>query len=211
MKNVNNNFSLLFVVPVSENACADFVAPIRRSSNGSWINQNNNGKVDMEHLWDSRSPKGGGLEKCTGFNGNNSKYFDVSCNSKACFICAWKDSPVFTLRGLCTNTQVDGQYILRPKKTIGGNLIFFGIKNNNMIFNQETSSWLIVKNGRDEIYKGISTDSLDVVGTFKPDQSNAHQLPVGIHFWNLTENCNKVLQLKLTPVRNEITLIELAY
>ena len=206
MKNVNNNFSLLFVVPVSENACADFVAPIRRSSNGTWINQTNNGIIDMEHLWDSRSPNGGALEKCTGFNGNDCKYFDYPCESKNCFICAWKDNPVFNLRGLCTNTQVNYQYVLAPEKTFGGNVFFFGIGKHNILFNQETSSWLIVKNKMQEIFKpgGISTDSLDVVGTFKPDQSNAHHLPVGTHFWNLTDNCNKVMQLKLTQVRNEI-------
>ena len=163
----------------------------------------------MDHLWDSRSPNGKDLEKCTGFNGNNFKYFDTPCKSKTCFICAWKNSPLFTLRGLCTNTQVDRQYILLPEKTFGGNVFFFGLRNNNILFNQETSSWMIVKNKRDEIFKpgGITTHSLDVVGIFKPDQSNAHQLPVGTHFWNLTENCNKFLQLKLTKVRNEIKSI----
>ena len=177
---------------------------MRRSSNGSWMNQNNNEIVDMKNLWDSRSPIGGDLNKCTGFSANDCKYYATYCNSKRYFICTWKNTPIFTLRGLCTNTQVDYQFVLLPEKTFSGNVFFFGIIENNIIFNQETSSWLIVKNGRDEIYKGISTDSLDVVGTFKPDQSNAHQLPVGIHFWNLTENCNKVMQLKLTQVRNEI-------
>ena len=61
---------------------------------------------------------------------------------------------------------------------------------------------MIVKNGVKEIFKpgGILTDSLDVVGTFKPEVSNFHQLPVGTHFWNLTEDCNEVMQLKLTQV-----------
>ena len=161
----------------------------------------------MEHLWDSRSPNGGGLEKCTGFNGNDCKYFDYHCESKTCFICAWKENPVFNLRGLCTNTQIDEQFVLLPEKTFGGNIFFFGIGKTNIIFNPETGSWLIVMNKAKEIFKpgGLSSDSLDVVGTFKPDRSDANHLPVGTHFWNLTENCNKVLQLKLTQVRNEIT------
>ena len=177
---------------------------MRKSSNGSWINQNDNEIVDMDHLWDSRSPNGNDLEKCTGFMANDSKYFDTPCKSKECFICAWKDTPLFNLRGLCTNTQVDEQFVLLPEKNFGGNLFFFGFGNTNILFSQETRSWLIVKNGLEEIFKpgGISTDSLNVVGTFKPDQSNAHHLPVGTHFWNLTENCNKVMQLKLTKVRN---------
>ena len=182
------------------------MAPIRKSTNGSWINQNNNGIVEMDHLWDSQSPNGGDLEKCTGFNGIDSKYFDTPCKSKTCSICAWKDNPLFTLRGLCSNTQVDEQFVLLPEKTFGGNVFFFGIRKNNILFNQERSSWEIVKNSFKELFKpgGISTDSLDVVGTYQNDQSDALHLPVGTHFWNLTDNCNKVLQLKLTHVRNEI-------
>ena len=180
---------------------------MRRSSNGSWMNQNNNEIVDMKNLWDSRSPIGGDLNKCTGFSANDCKYYATYCNSKRFCICTWKNTPIFTLRGLCTNTQVDNHFVLLPEKTFGGNVFFYGIGKNNILFNQETSSWLIVKNKLKEIFKtgGISSDSLDVVGTFKPDQSDAHHLPVGTHFWNLTENCNKVLQLKLTQVRNEIT------
>ena len=81
-------------------------------------------------------------------------------------------------------------------------MYFSGIGEYNMIFSQEMRSWLIVKNSVEEIFKpeGISTVSLDVVGAFKPDQSNAHHLPVGTHSWNLTENCNIVAQLKLTQV-----------
>ena len=186
------------------------MAPMRRSSNGSWINQNNNEIVKMDHLWDSRSPNGKDLEKCTGFNGNDSKYFDTPCKSKICFICAWKNSPLFKLRGLCTNTQVEKEFVLLPEKTFGGNVFFFGIRKDNILFNQETSSWQIVKNTTEEIFKpgGISTDSLDVIGTYQHDHSHALHLPVGTHFWNLTERCNKILQLKLTKVRNEITLIE---
>ena len=181
------------------------MAPIRKSSNGSWINLNNNKIVDMDDLWNNRSPYGGDLFDCTGFEANTCKYYTTTCISKTCFICVWKNTPVFTLRGLCTNTQIDKQFVLLPEKTFDGNLFFFGIEKNNMIFNQETSSWLIVKNSIKEILKSgkISTISLDVVGAFKPDKSNDNHLPVGSHFWNLTDNCNQVLQLKLTQVRKK--------
>ena len=202
-RNVNNNFPPLSVVIVSENACTYFAAPIRRSSNGSWINQNDDKIVDMDHLWNSHSPYGEDLNKCTGFSAKDCKYYVTHCKSKACFICAWKDTPVFTLRGLCANTDVGTKYVLLPEKTFGGNVYFWGLRSNNILFNQETNSWQIVKNLTDEIFKpgGISTNSLDIVGTFHPDRSNTHYLPVGTHLWNMTEkNCNKVLQLKLTQV-----------
>ena len=181
------------------------MAPIRKSSNGSWINLNNNKIVDMDDLWNNRSPYGGDLFDCTGFEANTCKYYTTTCISKTCFICVWKNTPVFTLRGLCTNTQIDKQFVLLPEKTFDKHLFFFGIEKNNMMFHQETRSWLIVKNSVKEIFKsgGISTVSLDVVGAFKPDRSNDNHLPVGTHFWNLTENCNQVLQLKLTQVRKK--------
>ena len=179
---------------------------MQRSSNGSWIDGNNNRIVDMENLWGSRSPYGEDFNECTGFFAKDSKYFVQTCKSKNCIICAWKDAPVFNLRGLCTDTQVGSQYVLLPEKSFGENVYFFGNGKNNILFNQETSSWLIVKNKTKEIFKpgGILTNSLDVVGTFKLDKSIAHNLPVGTHFWNLTENCNKVMQLKLTQVRTDV-------
>ena len=200
-----DHHTFCFVVPVSEYQCATFTAPIRRSSNGLWLNQNNNGIVDMEHLWNSRSQYGVELFDCTGYHAEDCKYYATTCNSKRCFICAWKNSPLFTLRGLCTKTQVDNQFVLLPEKTYGGHVFFFGIGKSNIIFNQETSSWLIVTNESKEIFKpgGISTNSLDVIGTFQPDLSNPHNLPVGTHFWNLTENCNDVLELKFTQVRKK--------
>ena len=202
-KNVSNNLRLFLIASISENACLDFMAPMRMSSNGSWINLNNDRIVDMKYLWDSRSPNGGDLEKCTGFWTHDCTYYDVTCKYETCFICSWKNTPLFTLRGLCTNTKIDNQFVLLPEKTFHGNVFFFGIIENNIIFNQETSSWLIVTNKVEEIFKpgGISTDLLDVVGTFQPDESNIHHLPVGTRFWNLTEKCSKVLQLKLTQVR----------
>ena len=179
---------------------------MRRSSNESWINHNNNEVVNMEHLWDRWSPHGGDLKECTGFMANDCTYHVNTCKSKECFICAWKDTPVFTLRGLCTNTKIDKQFVLLPERTFGGNVFFFGIGQSNIIFNKETSSWLIVKNTLDEIFqRGFQSNSLNNIGTLQPVQFSTHHLPVGNHFWNLTENCNKVLQLKLTRVRNEIT------
>ena len=209
--NTNNNFQLTIikfsVVSASENACDLFMAPMRKSFNGSWINQNNDRIVDMKYLWDHREPNGRDLEECTGFIENTCKYYDATCTGKTCFICSWKDAPLFNLRGLCTNTQVDTQFVLLPEKTFGGNIFFFGMEKSNIIFNQESSSWQIVKNKAKEILKpgGIPTDSLDVIGTFEPDQDGDHYLPVGTHFWNLTD-CNKGLQLKLTKVRKDITL-----
>ena len=72
----------------------------------------------MENLWGSRSPYGEDFNECTGFFAKDSKYFVQTCKSKNCIICAWKDAPVFNLRGLCTDTQVGSQYVLLPEKNL---------------------------------------------------------------------------------------------
>ena len=79
----------------------------------------------MEDLWNSRSPYGEGLFDCTGFHPNTCKYYASTCISKTCFICVWKNTPVFTLRGLCTNTQIDKQFVLLPEKTFDRNVFFW--------------------------------------------------------------------------------------
>ena len=178
-----------------------FIAPFRRMPNESWVEENENIMLDNS-LWEPGQPNGGDVQKCSIYRLSSGKYFDVSCLYKSCFVCSWKYHPLFTLRGLCPMSQIDTQFVLRPQLEFDKNVFFYGVGKNNIIFDQEKHSWLIVE---DEDYELIGPDNTSVrpkniLGTLWLDSSDSHLTPVGTHKWNITDKCNSVLPLKLTHV-----------
>ena len=178
-----------------------FIAPFRRMPNESWVEENENIMLDNS-LWEPGQPNGGDVQKCSIYRLSSGKYFDVSCLYKSCFVCSWKYHPLFTLRGLCPMSQIDTQFVLRPQLEFDKNVFFYGVGKNNIIFDQEKHSWLIVE---DEDYELIGPDNTSVrpkniLGTLWLDSSDSHHTPVGTHKWNITDKCNSVLPLKLTHV-----------
>ena len=140
-------------------------------------------------------------------NETHQKYSDASCSDKLCFICAWKNTPTFTMRGLCSNTKVDDRFFMLPQFTFNQNVFFFGSSKTNILYDDDTRSWLIVEDKIQDLFK---TDGprlpLKIVGTLQLDKSIEHNMPVGQHFWNLTDKCNQVIPLKLTYVSLTIFL-----
>ena len=125
---------LFFPVPTCEK---EYLAgTYRRALNGSWIDQISNEITDMEDIWDEDQPDGGNLQECTHYNIITGKYLDSHCPYKSCFVCGWHKFPLFTLRGLCTKTKLDSQYILRLDINFGDNVFFFGIENGNIFYNK---------------------------------------------------------------------------
>ena len=169
--------------------------------NESWVDQNENIML-QDSLWIPGQPNGGDFQKCSSYTTITGKYYDTSCLFKGCFVCSWKYQPLFTLRGLCAKSQIDTQFILRPELDFDKNLFFYGVEKNNIIFDQENQSWLIVE---DKTHELIGPGSAYVrpkktLGTFWAENSDSDQTPVGTQLWNLTDRCNKVLPLKLTHV-----------
>ena len=83
-----------------------------------------------------------------------------------------------------------------------GNILFYGFKKNNIVFNKESSSWQIVEDSRsveDLLKSGNQVLSTKVVGTLKLHEL-ANHMPVGKHLWSLTDRCNQMMPLKLTHV-----------
>ena len=148
----------------------------------------------MENLWYPNEPNGGNIQECAVFLAAHGNYDDDTCSFKSCFICVWKDFPIFTLRG-----QLNQRYVLLPQVSAGGNIFFFGLGETNIVFNKEAKSWLMVK---EFMVKLIEPDyqPLEIVATFQPEESRSHVLPVGTNSWLLTDGSNKVLPLKLTHV-----------
>ena len=181
--------------------------------NESWVDQNEN--VFLQNsLWSPGQPNGGDIQKCSTYNIDSGKYYDDSCFYKACFVCSWKYLPLFTLRGLCAKSQIDTQFVLRPQLEFDKDLYFYGVGENNIIFDKEKHSWLIVEDKTHELIGPDNTSARpkNILGTFWLDNPDSHHTPVGTQMWNLTDRCNTLLALKITSVRyknKKITLFNL--
>ena len=104
------------------------------------------------------------------------------------------------MRGLCRNTKVDDKFFMLPQFTFSGNVFFFG-SHTNILYDDETRSWLIVEDKVQDLFKKDGPKlPLKIVGTLQLDKFFDHNMPVGQHLWNLTDRCNTILPLKLTQV-----------
>ena len=179
------------------------MAPINRMENEKWIDMNTNKLVDMQPFWKTGQPNGRELQKCAGYNLQTSKFWDVDCPLKYCFVCIWEDEPLFHLKGLCKNSQIDIAYVLLPNWTYDDNFVFSGLDSTNIIFSNVNDSWLIVNDTLAEIQKAVESNLAykpKILGKFEPDKFS-NQLPIGLKLWELTdEDCRKNVSLKLTVV-----------
>ena len=179
------------------------MAPINRMENEKWIDMNTNKLVEMQPFWKTGQPNGRELQKCAGYNLQTSKFWDIDCPLKFCFVCIWEDEPLFHLKGLCKNSQIDTAYVLLPNWTYDDNFVFSGFDSTNIIFSNVNDSWLIVNDTLAEIQKAVESNLAykpKILGKFEPDKFS-NQLPIGLKLWELTdEDCRKNVSLKLTVV-----------
>ena len=179
------------------------IAPINRMENEKWIDMNTNKLVEMQPFWKTGQPNGRELQKCAGYNLQTSKFWDIDCPLKFCFVCIWEDEPLFHLKGLCKNSQIDTAYVLLPNWTYDDNFVFSGFDSTNIIFSNVNDSWLIVNDTLAEIQKAVESNLAykpKILGKFEPDKFS-NQLPIGLKLWELTdEDCRKNVSLKLTVV-----------
>ena len=179
----------------------EFIASFERMPNESWIDQIENITLDSG-LWSPGQPNGGDIQTCTSYKINSGKYLDISCWDKKCFVCSWKNQPLFTLRGVCAKSQIDTHFVLQAEIEFDKNIFFYGLGKNSIIFDKEKNAWLIVEDNYYDLIglENTSARPKNILGTLLLDSHDSHHTPVGTHKWNLTDKCNNVLPLKLTSV-----------
>ena len=168
-------------------------------SNQSWIDLTINHIVDNDIRWAQEQPNGQNIQKCTSFEKDTGLLHDEICSLKGCFTCQWNKEPVLILRGLGSHTNVDTHFVLTLDLTYDENLFFTGFENNNLLFNKDTNSWLIVEDLIADLFKqNVTMRPKKVVGILESNESG-NQLPIGRQLWNLT-NFPEPILLKLTSV-----------
>ena len=191
-----SKFIFFFLLIATEECGKVLITPIKRQIDESWKDLSTNELVDLNGKWDVGQPNGQELQECAFFNLNTGNFYDDTCSTKVCFVCAWSYKPKFLLKGLCSDSKIDHQYVLVPKPPHDGHVIFSGYERNYIIFNKELSSWLIT-----DTLPAENVMPENVFGSYKPD-AFTNQLPTGKKIWQLTEEgCNGTLPLKLTHVR----------
>ena len=194
---------IVFLVTNSSTCGSQRHSPIVKAEDGTWVDLNSNKIVDLEEsgMWFKGQPNGQDLQNCTVFHVGEGKFTDTDCFKSSCYICAWKNEPLFQLRGLCSNSYIDTLYALLPTKTYNESLLFFGLLRNNILYSQQINSWLIVEDKLKDLITPTSTKMPSkVLGVFQPDKYS-NQLPVGTHLWNITDpNCKGRMSLKLSSV-----------
>ena len=178
------------------------ISPIKKNGSGNLIDQISNKTVHLDgDRWKPGQPNGLDLQQCILFDASTGEFDDESCSFKRCFICKWLREPVFFLRGLCKNSEIDEKYVLLPDVTYDDNLFFLGFGDYNILYCKAMNSWLIVKDQMDDLIKPDGTkEPSNIIGAFQP-KKYGNQLPIGKHKWNITTaECDGMVPLKLTAV-----------
>ncbi|CAL4175541.1 unnamed protein product, partial [Meganyctiphanes norvegica] len=105
------------------------------------------------------------------------------CNFKTCTVCTFDEIGVFRLRGLCDDSLIDRQYVIRGMENT--RMVLSGVYHSSIYWNNNT--WVL----RDTLYP-------DIQGFMESKDSSIY--PLGLHTWKITgDRClQKILQLKLT-------------
>ena len=104
--------------------CPYYNSPIRRSSDGSWFDYSTNQTINLDEMWHKGQPNGQPIEECLSYS-KTGQFHDTRCEtSDGCFVCVWRHEPTFTLRGLCSETTIDRDYVLLPNTTYDQNVLF---------------------------------------------------------------------------------------
>ena len=179
--------------------CPKYHSPLKKSSNGTWVNYYTNQMVNLDGLWHYGEPNGREFENCSSYS-ETGEYVDVTCEDYlACFVCLWRNEPTFTLRGLCSETTIDRDYVLLPNTTYDQNVLFWGLFKNIILFNRELDARLIVENTMDDLFDSSQIiKPTSIMGTLLYGQDK-NQMPIGLHVWNITDCKGKTFG-KLTSV-----------
>ena len=96
------NSSLFFLLVATEECGKVLITPIKRQIDESWKDLSTNELVDLNGKWDVGQPNGQELQECAFFNLNTGNFYDDTCSTKVCFVCAWSYKPKFLLNWIYT-------------------------------------------------------------------------------------------------------------
>ena len=178
--------------------CGTAWLPIYLNDDGEWVDNSKQLLPRTQLIWKKGEPNGGGLQKCAKTYPSFT-FVDAFCSSQACAICKWEKNPVFYLKGLCSISNIDYQYVLRVDQLYRGNIAFTGFSNDYFIvFDDNKQTYVLAKSiDMNNPYESIDDKTIGL-----PISLASNDEPIGLQMWRLNDGlCNQTLQLKFTHVR----------
>ena len=173
--------------------CPYVILPFTQQGIGNWIDQDGK-SFPTELKWLASEPNGGILQKCTITSPMIYEYeaADVACESfsLACPICKWKQTPVFLLKGLCANFDIEYRYVLEIGDTFNEMLIFKGFNGLFILFDKDINRWIVSRT--------TNTKDAKSMIAMQVDKQNS---PIGLRDWKMMDDdCQGVMPLKVSSV-----------
>ena len=172
--------------------------PMYLNDRGEWEDNSGHPYTSSQLKWAIGEPNGGGRQRCA-IAKKPYLFYDIFCNSKRCPICKWTKNPVFFLKGLCPESNIEYRYVLRINKKYQGYLAFKGFSNDYFIvYDIKKQTYVLVKSINFK-NQSMPIDDDKILGVYF-GQSNS--MPIGLRNWGIYDGvCNQTVQLKLTSVR----------
>ena len=178
--------------------------PIYLNNHGEWEDLHRKTLSSTRLKWHEGEPNGSGRQRCV-VTTKEYTFYDVFCYSKFCHICKWDKNPVFFLKGLCPQSNIEYRYVLKINELYHGNLAFKGFSNDYyIVYDISKQTYVLAKSINFED-QNIPIDDDKIIGV---SSSGSNSMSIGVQTWKLNdEMCNETIKLKLTSVRLYITFI----
>ena len=145
--------------------------PLKKLDAKEYLMVNDNKTLEFSKDWPwtipNNAPNGGLVQKCIAVT--KLGIDDLICELGTCFFCEFHKNVLFNLRGLCENSMIDYQYVMKPSNTYNDFVTFQGFQQS--FIRKEGNNWQIIniENGDKEM----------VLGELDARLLHADQLPTG--------------------------------
>ena len=160
--------------PVNLEQCPSifYWIPLKKLDAKQYLMVNDNKTLEYSEAWpwtskSNNAPNGGLVQKCIAMT--KLGIDDLICELETCFFCEFHSNVLFNLRGLCENSFIDYQYVMKPSNTYNGFVTFQGFQQS--FIRKEGSYWQIIT---------TETSGKEMVlGELDARLLQADQLPIG--------------------------------
>ena len=129
----------------------------------------NKERIPSSDFWAESEPNGDTRENCAVIGSDLHYFYDHFCGTLHCGICNIGTAPIFTIRGLCTESGFDFHYGWDGIVSGNGKIFFRGFSKSSMFWDAKNLNWRL---------KDVSNPLLYAI-----NNSTKGPYPFGTHKW----------------------------